>query len=307
MTSRSTPILFSGSSHPSLAQEIAALSSIPMGKIDLHAFPDKEIAVDILEPVQGRSVYVLQSPALNPNTYLMELFIMIDALKRASADFITVILPYYAYARQDRLCPPNTSITAKLVANFLATAGIDHLITLDLHSEQIEGFFDLPFTHLVSRPILLSYCKQFSLENAIIVAPDKGAIKIASAYAKQLNLPIALIDKERINAFQVNLNLFVGDVAGKTVFIPDDMCSTAGTIVHAANACAELGAKQIIALIGHGLFTGQAIENIERSPIDLLITTNSIPHSQRVQHSHKIRILSIASLFADFIKKQGFL
>jgi ribose-phosphate pyrophosphokinase len=296
------PILFSGSSHPHLAQEISNLAQIPLGQIDLHFFPDKEIFVEILESVQGREVFILQSLALNPSDYLLELLLIIDALKRASVSSITAIIPYYAYARQDRVNKPGVPIAAKLVANLLTTAGIDRLITMDLHSEQIEGFFDIPVEQLLSRTLLIPYCQQWDLENAIVVAPDKGGIKIASAYAKQLNLPMALIDKERLNAFQVNMNLFVGEVKNKTVLLPDDMCSTAGTIVQAAQACADLGAKRIIALIGHGLFTGQALKEIKKSPIEKVISTNTIPFIQENDSSGKIQIISIASLFAESIK-----
>jgi ribose-phosphate pyrophosphokinase len=299
------PIIFSGSSHPALAKEIATFLTIPLGKLDLHLFPDKEIFVEILEPVQGRHAFVLQSFGSDPNFHLMELFIILDALKRSSAASLTVIVPYYGYARQDRVDKPGVPISAKLIANLLTCAGLDHLITMDLHSEQIEGFFDIPVEHLLSRTLLIPYCSSLDLENVVVVAPDKGGIKIASAYSKQLNVPIALVDKERLDSFRVEMRLFVGDVKGKTVLLTDDMCSTGGTLVQAANACAQLGAKRIIGVVGHGLFIGNALENIEKSPIEMLITTNSIPISDKVRSHPKIRVVSIAPLLADAIGRSS--
>jgi ribose-phosphate pyrophosphokinase len=296
------PIIFSGSSHPSLGKEIADLLGTSLGKKDLRVFPDKEIFVEILEAVQGNPVFVLQSLGSDPNFFLMELFIILDALKRASADSLTVVMPYYAYARQDRLDKTGVPITAKLVANLLTCAGTDDLITMDLHSEQIEGFFDIPVHHIVSRTILIPYCSSLNLENLVVVAPDKGAIKIASDYAKQLDAPLALVEKERIDSFHVEMRLFVGDVNKKTVLLPDDMCSTAGTLANAANVCAQLGAKRILAVVGHGLFIENAIERIEQSPIEMLITTNSIPVPENVRAHPKIRVISIAPLLAEAIK-----
>lgn len=303
-----TPLIFSGSSHPVLANEISGCLGTVLGKRHLQLFPDGEIFVEILDAVQGGDVYVFQSLGQNPNFYLMEIFIILDALKRASAASVTVILPYYAYARQDRINKPGTPITAKLIANLLTDAGADQLITMDLHAEQIEGFFDIPVQHVLSKDLLVSYCKSLiCFDNSVVVAPDKGAIKIASAYAKELNVPLALIDKERIDSFQVSMRLFVGDVKGKTVILPDDMCSTAGTLVSAAYICADLGANRIIAVVSHGLFNEDALEKIEKSPIEVLVVTNSIPMSERISQHPKIRIVSIAPLFAEAINYTGFL
>lgn len=295
-----TPLLFSGTSHPVLAKEIATLSGISLGKIDCHLFPDGELFVEILEPVSGKHVYVLQSLAFNPNVYLMELLLIIDALKRAGAASITAIVPYYAYARQDRIDQPGVAITAKLVADLLTSAGIDRLMTMDLHSEQIEGFFNMPVENLLSRDLLIPYCTTLSLNLAdcVVVAPDKGGIKIASAYAKQLGVPMAMIDKVRIDSFHVETDLFVGKVEGRTVLLPDDMCSTGGTLVSAAKACVKFDAKRIIALIGHGLFIGKALEKIQNSPIEMVITTNSVPIEETTRAHPKVKILSIAQLFA---------
>jgi ribose-phosphate pyrophosphokinase len=302
-----TPIIFSGSSHPILAKDVVAFLGTSLGKCDLHMFPDHEMFIEILESVQGRDTFVLQSLGENPNIHLMELFIILDALKRAAAASITVVLPYFAYARQDRLDRPGVAITAKLIADLLTTAGANQLITMDLHSEQIEGFFDIPVHQLLSHTLLIPYCAALNLENLVVVAPDKGGIKIASAYARELDVPIALIEKERIDPFRVEMRLFVGDVKGKAVLLPDDMCSTAGTLVNAAQVCAELGAQRIIAVVGHGLFIADALERIQQSPLEMVITTNSIPISDKVRNHPKIRVISIAPLIAGAIGRANFL
>lgn len=296
-------LIFNGSSHPFLGVELSEHLGVSLGKRDLHLFPDGEISLAILEPVQGTPVYVLQSLGIDPNFHLMELFILIDALKRSSAEKVTVILPYYAYARQDRQDRPGAPITAKLLANLLTLAGADRLIVLDLHSEQIEGFFDIPVEHLQSHRVLIPYCKKLHLEDVVVVAPDKGGIRIAGIYAKELNAPIALIDKERLNPFEVEMRLFVGNVKDKTVLLVDDMCSTGGTLVNAAKVCSDLGARKIIAAVGHGLLIGQSVEDIENSKIELLVTTNTLPVSDKVQSHPKIHVVSIAPLLAEAIQK----
>lgn len=295
------PIIFSGSSHLGLAEEVAALLGTHLGKRDLHLFPDKEIYIDLLQPVRGCNAFILQSLGTDPNFHLMELLIFLDALKRASANSLIVVIPYYAYARQDRLDKPGVSITAKLVADLLTKAGANHLITMDLHSEQIEGFFDIPVQHLLSHSLLISYISSMNLKDLVVVAPDNGGIKIASAYAKQLNAPLALVDKERIDAFHVEMRLFVGDVREKTVLLTDDICSTAGTLVNAARVCSQYGAKRIIAVATHGLFIGDALTNIEKSPIEMVITTNSIPIHPEASRHPKIRVVSIAPLLVEAI------
>jgi len=296
-------MIFNGSSHPFLGVELSGHLGVSLGKRDLHLFPDGEISLAILEPVQGTPVYVLQSLGIDPNFHLMELFILIDALKRSSAEKVTVILPYYAYARQDRQDRPGSPITAKLLANLLTLAGADRLIVIDLHSEQIEGFFDIPVEHLQSNEVLIPYCKKLQLENVVVVAPDKGGIRIAGIYAKELNAPIALIDKERLNPFEVEMRLFVGNVKDKTVLLVDDMCSTGGTLVNAAKVCSDLGARKIVAAVGHGLLIGKSLEDIENSTIELLITTNTLPVSDQVQSHPKIHVVSIAPLLAEAIQK----
>lgn len=297
------PLIFDGTSHPLLAQEVAAILGTSLGKRDLHLFPDGEIYLEIKEVVQSHPVFVLQSLGTNPNDHLMELLLLIDALKRSAVESVSVVLPYYAYARQDRQDKPGTPISAKLVANLLSRAGVDRLITMDLHSEQIEGFFDIPVQNLLSYQLLIPHCSSLGLKDLVVVAPDKGGIKFAGVYAKQLDVPLALIDKERMSPYEVETRLFVGDVKNKTVLLTDDMCSTGGTLVSAAKVCAEQGATRIIAVVGHGLFIGDALENIEDSPIEMLITTNSIPCDDRISGHSKIRIVSIAPLLAAAISR----
>jgi len=297
------PLLFSGSSNVDLATQIAHLLQIPLGKRELRFFPDQEIFVEILEPVQGRETFVIQSLFNDPNIHLMELLIMVDALKRAGANSITAILPYFGYARQDRMVRSGMSIAAKLVADLLICSGVTKIITLDLHSEQIEGFFDIPVEHLLSRSILVQHCQTLAIENAVIVAPDKGGVKIASGFSRDLNWPMALIDKERLDPFHVEMRFFVGNVANKTVILTDDICSTAGTIINAAQTCKALGAKKIIALIGHALFVKDALDHLQNSPIELIVTTDSVQVTDTIKKHDKIQIVSVAPLFIPAIQK----
>ena len=295
-------MIFSGSSHPTLASEMADYLGLKLGKRDVELFPDGEIFVKLLEQTQGKEVFLFQSLGHNPNFHIMETLIMLDALKRASALSITLILPYFAYGRQDRVNTFGTPITARLLADMLKNAGTDRLIVMDLHSEQIEGFFDIPVYHLLSSKVLIPYCQSLRLDNLVIVAPDQGGIKIASAYARDLKAPLALIDKQRKDSFIVEMRLVAGDVKGKTVIIPDDVCSTGGTLVSAAKICKEHGAKKIIAVVAHGLFIEDALKKIEESPIDDLIVTNSIPISDHVKDYSKVRIISISPLLGDAVK-----
>lgn len=290
------PILFSGSSHPGLAREIAQMADVEEGNFEQQTFPDAEIYVRATTTVDQREVIIVQSLVFDPNRYLVEMLLMIDALKRASASRVTLIIPYFGYARQDRVDQPGAPISAKLLANVIERAGADRIITMDLHSEQVEGFFDIPVDHVLSRDLLVPYCEQLHLGDAVVVSPDKGGIKMASHFARKLGYPLALIDKDRFDAFHVGLHYFVGDVKGKTVILPDDMCSTGGTLVNAANVCAQFGAKKVIAVVGHGLFIGQAIEKINASAIELVLTTNSVPTPEAVHAHPKFSVQSIAPL-----------
>ncbi len=296
-----SPVFFTGSSHKDLALETCKELGIPLSPIALGTFPDGEISVELLQNVQGQNVFVLQSLALNPNQHLMELLIIIDALKRSSAKSITAIIPYLSYCRQDRRNKPGVPITAKLVANLLSSAGINHLITFDLHSDQVEGFFEVPVTHLRCQELLSQQIKPLIGDNSIVVAPDIGSIKIAETMAKQLHTGLAIIKKQRNSALQVEMSL-IGDIKGKNVVIADDLCSTAGTLVTAAKLCRDLGAKDVIAAITHGLFVKQALEKIHSSSLSSLWITNTIPFLEDISQSKKIMKISTAKMIAEAIK-----
>lgn len=295
-----SPLFFSGSSHRGLAKEICTELKISLGAISLGFFPDGEIAVQVLEDVRGREVFVLQSLAVEPNRYFMELLIIIDALKRASAKSITAIIPYLGYCRQDRKNKAGVPITAKLVANLLSSAGTDHLMTFDLHSDQVEGFFEIPVTHLHCQELLCNYIQKTLGENLIAVAPDIGSIKIAQAMAKWLKVDLAVIKKERLDAEEVVMTL-IGNVAGKNVLIADDLCSTAGTLVAAAQLCQKRGAQKVMGAMTHGLFVKDAVAKIESSPLLSVLTTNTIPSETRFSTSTKINQISVATLIARAI------
>lgn len=288
-------MLFAGSSHPSLAKKLASKAKIPLGKVQLDQFPDGEFLVDIEEDVQGKEIFVFQSLAHRPHDYLMELLIMVDALKRASAKKITAIVPYLSYCRQDRKTAPGSPISAKLVANFFVTAGVDHLIVIDIHSEQVEGFFDIPVEPLHCQEMLSEAAKQYLSRDCIVVAPDVGGIKMAERVARYLGIKFVLMKKERSNAYDVKVAL-VGEVKGKDVFIIDDMCSTAGTLVAAASLCRSSGAKKIIAAVTHGLFTKEALKKIEESPIERLFITDTV--SQKSFLPSKVEVLSVIPLLS---------
>jgi len=303
-------VLFAGSSHIELGREVAECLGIELGKVDLKRFPDGEISLQLLENVRGRDVFVLQTVALDPNNYLMELLILIDALKRASARSINAVLPYYGYARQDRKDKPRVPITAKLVANLLETAGVSRVLTVDLHADQIQGFFDVPVDNLTGRAILAEAFREMhggtskerdGVENYLVVAPDAGSVKLTRSYAGHLGTEFAVLDKNRVDSDSVKVVTVIGDIKGKDVLLADDMVSTAGTLVSAAYACREKGAKRIFAAVTHGLFIGGAVEKIEKSPIESVLLCNTIPWTDRFSGSSKFRMVSIAPLVAKAI------
>lgn len=288
--------IFSGTSHPNFAHEVATYLGLSPGKVLFEPFPDREIYVQIQENVRGREVFVIQTIAREPNDYLMELLIMIDALKRASAKTIVAVIPYFGYARQDRKDKPRVPITAKLVADLLAAAGATRVLTMDLHAGQIQGFFDIPVDNLYARPIIAEAVLAYGLKNLVVMAPDLGAIKIARAYANHLQGEFAVIDKRRLSTDEVVITAIIGDVKGRDVLLVDDMCSTAGTLVKAAEACIEAGARDVYAAFTHGLLVGEAISRIQQSPIKKIFMTNTVPlyEEQRIE---KIEVVSVASLF----------
>lgn len=299
--SSSNLLLFTGSSHPALAQQVAEYLGVKLAKMELERFPDGEIGVQVLDNVRGRDTFVFQTVALDPNNYLMELLIMIDALKRASARSIVAVIPYYGYCRQDRKDKPRVPITAKLVANLLVNAGATRVLTMDLHAGQLQGFFDIPVDNLYGRPVLAEAFKKFDLKNFVVVTPDIGSIKLARAYATYLGVDFAIIDKHRSSATQVEAVSVIGDVKGKDVLLADDMCTTGGTLVSAAKACREKGAERMFAIVTHGLFVGSSVEKIEQSPIEALLMSNTIPYTDRLAGSTKIRTVSVSSLFGQAI------
>jgi ribose-phosphate pyrophosphokinase len=295
-------LLFSGSSHPLLAQEVAKGLGTKLAPLELSRFPDGETAVQVKESVRGQDTFIIQSIALDPNNYLVELLIIIDALKRASAGSITAVVPYFGYCRQDRKDKPRQPITAKLVADMMANAGATHVLTVDLHSGQIEGFFDIPVDHVHAIPILANAFKECVSNEFVVVAPDIGSVKLTHAYASCLNADFAIVDKHRRSATDVEVVSVIGDVKGKDVLLADDMCSTGGTLVSAAKACREKGAKRIFAAVTHGLFVGDAIEKIEQSPIEALIMSNTIPYTDRLTGFTKMKLVSIAGLLGQAIR-----
>lgn len=291
------PLIFSGSSNPELTQKICSYLGVSPGKIDIRVFSDGEIWVKFLENVRGRDVFIVQSthpPAEN----LMELLIMLDAAKRASATRVTAVLPYFGYARQDRKDQPRVAITAKLVANLITTAGADRVITMDLHAAQIQGFFDIPFDHLYASPVFTSVVKNDS-KNLVVVSPDIGGIKLARSYAKRLDAGLVVIDKRRPKHNQAEVMNIIGDVDGKDVLLVDDLIDTGGTIVNAVKALKERGAKSIYGAITHPLLSGNALERIQNSEISNLYVTDSIPLKENP--GNKIVVRSASGLLAEAI------
>lgn len=296
-------LLFSGNSDVGLSQEVASCLGVKLGSLELGRFPDNEIFLQVKENVRGRDVFVIQSVALEPNNFLMELLILVDALKRASAASVNAVIPYFGYARQDRKDRPRVPITAKLVANMLESAGVNSVLTIDLHANQIEGFFNIPVDNLHGRPVLAEAYQHLDKDNTVIVAPDVGSVKLVRDFASDLGMAFAVFDKNRLSPEEVQVVTFIGDVKGKDVLLADDMCSTAGTLVSAAKACQEKGARRIFAAVTHGLFVGGAVEKIENSPIETVLTTNTIPWTNRLSGSTKIKLVSIAPLIGKAIRR----
>ena len=301
-------MIFSGNANLQLTQDIAAYLQQPVGKASLSRFSDGETSLEIMESVRGSDVFVVQSVCEPTNDNLMDLLIMIDALRRASAERITAVIPYYGYARQDRrVRSVRVPITAKLVANMLGTAGVDRVLTVDLHSEQIQGFFDIPVDNVYASPLLLLDIYRSKYPDLIVVSPDVGGVVRARSVAKQLDdAELAIIDKRRARANQSQVMHIIGDVAGKTCIVIDDMVDTAGTLCNAAGALKKHGAKKVVALTTHAVLSGSALDNIETSELDELIVTDTIPLSQRAENCSKIRSLSVANLLAETIRRIHF-
>lgn len=296
--------LFSGSSNRALAEEIAAGLGTRLGEARLSRFSDGEMFCQIEENVRGVHSYVVQSTCSPVNDNLVELLIMVDALRRASAGSITAVIPYYGYARQDRKVAPRTPITSRLVADVLESAGVDRLLFLDLHAPQIQGFFGVPVDHLFALPVFLEdYLKVKFDDQAVFVSPDAGWVERARAYSKRLGASLAIVDKRRERANESEVMHLIGDVKGRDCIIIDDMIDTSGTLCNAARAVMEHGAKSVVACASHGVFSGPAIERIEASPLSEVVVSNSIPPNPNGPTSTKIKYLSIARLLAEAIRR----
>lgn len=296
--------IFSGNSNPQLAQDICKSLNVELGAARVRTFSDGEIMVEIGENVRGRDVYIIQSTCSPTNNNLMELLIMTDALKRASAATITAVIPYYGYARQDRKAAPRTPITAKLVSDLIATSGVDRVVTIDLHAGQIQGFFNIPVDNLYAAPVILNYLKnRFDGDPVVMVSPDAGGTERARAFAKRLGCSLAIIDKRRTGPNVAQIMHLIGDVRGKVAILLDDMVDTAGTLTQAAKALKENGAKSIFACATHGVLSGPAIERINSSDIEEIVLTDTIPLAGKQELSPKVRVLSVAALLAEAIKR----
>jgi ribose-phosphate pyrophosphokinase len=294
--------VFAGSAHSSLARDIAAFLGVAVGQSRLRRFPDSEVSFQIDENIRGTDVFVIQ-PTSNPvDQHIMELLIMIDAFRRSSAARITAVLPYFGYARQDRKDKPRVPISAKLVANILSAAGTNRVLTMDLHKAQIQGFFDIPVDHLFAAPVIIDYLQRLSYPKLTMVSPDAGGAERARAYAKRLDAGLAIIDKRRTDDGTAEVMNVIGEVDGRTCILQDDIIDTAGTITKGASALKANGATRIIACAVHGVLSGPAIDRIEKSPIDKLIVTNTIPLSAAGQASNKLVVLSVARLLGQAIK-----
>ncbi|MGI6727317.1 MAG: ribose-phosphate diphosphokinase [Anaerovoracaceae bacterium] len=290
--------IFTGNSNLELAEEVASIMGKPLGKATVSKFSDGEISVNLWETVRGIDTYIVQSTCSPANDTLMELLIMIDAMKRASAGRINAVIPYYGYARQDRKAKARDPITAKLVADIISAAGADRVVTMDLHASQIQGYFDIPVDHLLGIPILVKYFKEMHLDDLVIVSPDHGSVTRARNMAHPLDSPIAIVDKRRPKANVSEIMNIIGDIENKTAILVDDMIDTAGTITNAANALRELGAKEVYACATHPVLSGPALERIQDSAIKELVLLNTIPVPQE-KRIEKIKMLSVAPLFAE--------
>ncbi len=296
--------IFCGNSNPQLAQEICDKLGLPLSESLVRTFSDGEIRVEICENVRGRDAYIVQSTCAPTNNNLMEMLIMMDALKRASAAKITAVIPYYGYARQDRKAAPRTPITSKLVADLITTAGADRVVTVDLHAGQIQGFFNIPVDNLYAAPVIVEYIKkEFDGQNIIMVSPDAGGTERARAFAKRIGCTLAVIDKRRSAPNVAEVMHVIGDVRDKVCILLDDMIDTAGTLTHGAKALKQHGASKIYACATHGVLSGPAIERINDSDITQVVLTNTIQLGDKAEQTSKIRLLSVAPLLAEAIRR----
>ena len=297
--------IFTGNANRALADEICKCVEIPLGRADVTHFSDGEIYVEIGENVRGVNCFVVQPTCQPPNESLMELLIMIDALKRASAGSIVAIIPYFGYARQDRKAKPRTPITSKLVANLITAAGADRALAMDLHAGQIQGFFDIPFDHLFAMPVLIEELRTLGYggDGTVVVSPDAGGVERARAFSKRLGASLAIIDKRRPAPNISEIMNIVGDVKGKKAVIVDDIIDTAGTLTNAATAIINAGAASVAACASHAVFSGKAVSRITDSPLSHVVVTNTIPLSESAQECQKVRVKSVGRLLGEAIKR----
>jgi ribose-phosphate pyrophosphokinase len=293
--------LFSGNANPELAREICRGLRMPLGKVSLTTFSDGELYCQILENVRGKDVFVIQPTSCPVNNHLMELLIMIDALKRSSAARITTVVPYYGYARQDRKDKPRVPISSKLVADLLTAAGTHRILAMDLHAGQIQGFFNIPVDHLYAAPVLIEHLKRMKIPHATVVSPDAGGVERARAFAKRLGAELAVVDKRRTAPNEAEVMHVIGSVAKRNVIICDDMIDTAGTLVHTVEAIRKQGARKVYACATHGVLSGRALERLRSAPIDEIIITNTIP-LEPSKMLPNITVLSVAGLLARAIR-----
>lgn len=289
--------VFSGNANPELAQKITEYMGIPLGRVQVNRFDDGELFVKILDNVRGKDVFVVQPICQKPNEYLMELLIMIDALRRASAARITAVIPFYGYARQDRKDQPRVPITAKLVANLLVASGANRLLTMDLHAQQIQGFFDIPVDHLYASPVIGKYLIEKKLSNLVVVSPDTGGLKMAHAYSQMLNAGLALVAKQRKGPTEVEALTMVGDVRGCTAVLVDDLTTTAGTLCMAAKVLKQNGAGDIYAAVSHALISDLGLKRLQGSELQELVVTDSVP--VREMDGIRVTVLSVAPILGE--------
>ena len=292
--------IFSGSANPELAKGIAQIVGIPLGKIEISHFPDGELSVKILDNIRGRDVFIIQPTCYPPNDNVMELLIVIDAMRRASAARITAVMPFYGYARQDRKDQPRVPITAKLIANLLVAAGANRLLAMDFHCQQLQGFFDIPVDHLYAAPVIVKYLREQKHEDIVVVSPDPGGMKMAYSYSRLLKSSIAIVAKQRVGPSEVESYAVIGDVAGKTAIIVDDLISTGGTLCAAAKLLKKEKANDIYASVSHAVFTPAAAEKLKQAPIKEFVVTDSVP-LRIPPDTMPIKVLSVAELFAEAI------
>ena len=295
--------IFSGNAHTALAQEICDVLSLPLGRASVKTFSDGETFVEIGENVRGADVFVIQPTCPPVNQNLMELLIMVDALRRASARRITAVMPYYGYARQDRKAAPRVPISAKVVADIVTTVGARRVLAMDLHAGQIQGFFSIPVDHLFAAPVLLEYLKKHLQQDVVMVSPDAGGVERTRAFAKRLGAGLAIIDKRRERPNESRVMHVIGEIRDKTVVILDDMVDTAGTLCKAADALKEQGAKEVHGCATHPVLSGPAIERLEASSLETLVVTNTIPLSEKAKKLEKIKVLSVSNLLGEAIRR----